>query len=185
MPFSNLQMSNHKAMERQKFQISHDGLYNLHEITYDLGGYISKTVTYPDLVVVCALPALLNEAKHVLQLKSSSPQLLSYDTTYQLGDLICLCIALQTSSVCWYTCHPCMLPCSWTQVSVSSWGTDEVRCPTLASACQEWWFQDSYCHWWGESHLFCNRHLPARQCEIEVLEPYVPNIGWEDMVPLL
>ena len=85
-PTSTQQVSNHKAVERQKFRISHDGLYNLHEITYDLGGYVSKIVTYPDLVVVCALPALLNETNRVLQLKSSSSQLLSYDTTFQLGN---------------------------------------------------------------------------------------------------
>ena len=100
------QVSNHKAMERQKFRISHDGLHNLHEITYNLGRYVSKIVTYPDLVVVCALPALLNEAKRVLQLKSYSLQLMSHDTTFQLGDFYVsvllfrhLCLLMHLSSL--------------------------------------------------------------------------------------
>ena len=44
------QVANHKTIERQRFRVSHDELYNIHEIAYDLTGFISKIVTYPDLI---------------------------------------------------------------------------------------------------------------------------------------
>ena len=74
-------------LERQRFRISHDGLYNIHEIAYDLSGFVSKIVTYPDLIIVCGIPKMLNEIENLLHTDLSSPQLLSYDTTFQLGDI--------------------------------------------------------------------------------------------------
>ena len=50
------QVANHKTSQRQKFRISHDELYNIHEIAYDLTGFVSKIVTYPDLIIVCGIP---------------------------------------------------------------------------------------------------------------------------------
>ena len=41
MPRNPKQISNVQAKERQKSRFSHDALYNLHEITFDLDGYIS------------------------------------------------------------------------------------------------------------------------------------------------
>ena len=66
-------------------RISRDALYNMHELAYDIPGFIRKITTYPDLVCVCGLQEILEEANKVLQLKSPS-QLLSYDTTFKLGD---------------------------------------------------------------------------------------------------
>ena len=45
----------------------------------------TEITTYPDLVGICGLQEILEEANKVLQLKSPS-QLLSYDTTFKLGD---------------------------------------------------------------------------------------------------
>lgn len=82
------QVANQKTIERQKFRISHDELYNIHEIAYnDLSGFVSKIVTYPDLIVTCGISKMLNEIENLLQTDLSSPQLLSYDTTFQLGDI--------------------------------------------------------------------------------------------------
>ena len=36
----NKQVENHKTIERQRFRVSHDELYNIHEIAYDLTGFI-------------------------------------------------------------------------------------------------------------------------------------------------
>ena len=44
-----------------------------------------RITTYPDLVCVFGMPEVLEELDRVLLLKSES-QLLSYDTTFQLGD---------------------------------------------------------------------------------------------------
>ena len=66
-------------------RISRDSLYNLHEIAYDLTNLVWKIVTFPDLVCICGLDELTEDANKLLML-SSTFQLLSYDTTFQLGD---------------------------------------------------------------------------------------------------
>ena len=43
--------------------------------------------TLPDLVCVCGLKEVLNEADKAILLKETGPQLLSYDTTFMLADL--------------------------------------------------------------------------------------------------
>ena len=76
-----------QAQKRQKFRLSHDALYNLHELAYDLNGFVHKTVTYPDLIVICSLKYLTDQLNSLVHLKTDIPILLSYDTTFQLGDL--------------------------------------------------------------------------------------------------
>ena len=60
--------------------------YNLHELALDLPDFIHSIHTHPDLVCVCGSKLLLNEFDRVLVLQSSGHQLLSYDTTFLLGD---------------------------------------------------------------------------------------------------
>ena len=79
------QLQNFCFKHSQQSQISRDNLYNLHEISYDIKGFVHKIITYPDLTCICGLGVILNEANKVLQLKDAS-QLLSYDTTFQMGD---------------------------------------------------------------------------------------------------
>lgn len=81
------QVANMQALNRQRFRISHDALYNLHELAYDMNEFVHKITTYPDLIVVCGYKPMLKELNRVLQLHlTTSQQLLSYDTTFQLGD---------------------------------------------------------------------------------------------------
>ena len=61
MPRNIKQISNLQAKERQKTRLSHDALFNLHEIALDLDGYVAKIVTYPDLLVICGLKSILSE----------------------------------------------------------------------------------------------------------------------------
>ena len=76
-----------QALQRLKFRLSHDLLYNLHELAYDINEFVHKISTYPALIVVCGLKPMLKEVNHLLQLHLiTSQQLLSYDTTFQLGD---------------------------------------------------------------------------------------------------
>lgn len=42
-------------------RISQDTLYNLHEISYDTPDFIWKITTFPDLLCICGLKALLTE----------------------------------------------------------------------------------------------------------------------------
>ena len=69
----------------QKSRISHDEIFNIHELAYDMPGYIHKIITFPDLVCVCGMTELLEECDRVLFV-GSDQQIVSYDTTFQLGD---------------------------------------------------------------------------------------------------
>ena len=66
-------------------RISHDSLYNVHEIAYDVPAYVRKIITYPDLIIICGLQEVIDEFNNVMMLTREG-QLLSYDTIFQLGD---------------------------------------------------------------------------------------------------
>ena len=73
------------ALQRQQ-RLTHDGLYNLHELAFDLPDFIHTICTHSNLVCVCGNKQLFNELDRVLVLKYGGHQLLSYDTTFQLED---------------------------------------------------------------------------------------------------
>ena len=85
-PRDSKQVENVRTKILQEQRISHDTLYNLHELAIDMPDFIHQIKTFPDLVCVCGQKAMLQELDRVLLVKSPSPQLLSYDTTFQLGD---------------------------------------------------------------------------------------------------
>ena len=85
-PQNDKQGENIRTKQLQKHRISHDELYNLHEMAVDMPDFIHTIHTHPDLVCVCGQQALLEEMDRVLLLNSPSAQLLSYDATFQLGD---------------------------------------------------------------------------------------------------
>ena len=80
------QVENIRNKKLKEQRISHDSLYNLHEIALDMPEFVHKIETYPDMLCVCGHKAILDEFDKVLLLHSPSPQLMSYDTTFQLGD---------------------------------------------------------------------------------------------------
>ena len=86
LPRNSRQVINLQQKERQKSRLTHDALYNLHELAYDLGDFVKMIKTFPDLVIVCGFDTVLKELELVLQAQFESTQLLSYDTTFQLGD---------------------------------------------------------------------------------------------------
>ena len=63
---------------------SQDSLYNFHET--DLPQYVGLIQTFPDLICICGIKEILDQFDHVLLVDSVNPQLLSYNTTFQLGD---------------------------------------------------------------------------------------------------
>ena len=85
-PRDQKQVQNVRMNELKSRRISHDALYNMHELAIDMPNFIHTIRTHPDLVCVCGHSAILEELDRVLLLDSSLPQLLSYDTTFQLGD---------------------------------------------------------------------------------------------------
>jgi hypothetical protein len=80
------QVSSIQHHERQKNRLTHDAIYNLHELSYDLGSFVRIIKTYPDLMIICGLDKIVEDLNMVLKVDSDLPQLLSYDTTFQLGD---------------------------------------------------------------------------------------------------
>ena len=85
-PRNKKQVKNVRSKMLKRHRLSHDALYNLHELATDMPDFVHVIRTHPDLVCICAHKALLEELDRVLLVESSSPQLLSYDTTFQLGD---------------------------------------------------------------------------------------------------
>ena len=86
IPWNPEQISSLQAIERQLTCLIDDALYNLHELAYDLDEYVSKIVTFPDLLVICGLRSILAELNRIISATTESPILLSYDTTFKLGD---------------------------------------------------------------------------------------------------
>lgn len=81
------QIRNAQALQRQTFRLSHDSLYNLHEMAFDTSGFVHKIETYPDLLIICGLHSLMEELNRIILAELEIPNLLSYDTTFCLGDV--------------------------------------------------------------------------------------------------
>lgn len=84
-PRNSKQVENIRYKQLQKQRISHDSLFNIHELAHDIPGFIHAIHTYPDLICVLGQQEILDQLDRVLLLDSAA-QLISYDTTFQLGD---------------------------------------------------------------------------------------------------
>ena len=78
----------------------------LFELAYDISGYVWRITTYPDLVCVFSMQEVLEELDRVLLFESES-QLLSYDTTFQLG-VLSLCFIFRHNLFAEKPCIPAM-----------------------------------------------------------------------------
>lgn len=79
------QLQNIRAKIKQDERLSRDAILNAHDIAYDSENFMWHISSYPDLVVVCGAGEMLMELDRVLRLKSRD-QLLTYDTTFTLGE---------------------------------------------------------------------------------------------------
>ena len=80
------QVTNAQAQARKGRRYTQDDLFNLVELTYDIQDYTHRMFLVPELGVVLGHRAMLQEFRAVLCTKGQQPQLVSYDTTYNLGD---------------------------------------------------------------------------------------------------
>ena len=55
IPRNMKQLRNMRYKQLQRFRLSRDDLYNIHEIAYDISGFARKITTFPDLSCVCGL----------------------------------------------------------------------------------------------------------------------------------
>lgn len=58
IPRNRKQVANMQGLQRKKIRLTHDALYNLHELSYDLVDFVHRITTYPDLIVVCGLKSV-------------------------------------------------------------------------------------------------------------------------------
>ena len=86
MYFICVKVRNIKMTINKQNRISHDALYNIHEIAYDLPDFVWTIQTYPDVIVVCGMKDIMDQMDRILQIESQSKQLFSYDTTFNIGD---------------------------------------------------------------------------------------------------
>jgi hypothetical protein len=67
-------------------RISHDQLYNVIQLGYHLQDFLKELTIFPDLCCIVAVDDILNDFNKALIVKSDEPLLVSYDTTFDLGD---------------------------------------------------------------------------------------------------
>ncbi len=51
IPRNRKQVANMQGLQRKKIRLTHDALYNLHELSYDLVDFVQHITTYPDLLL--------------------------------------------------------------------------------------------------------------------------------------
>ena len=89
------QVKNVQVSLRNSKKLSHDSLYNLHEIYYYLGGYISDVKLAPNVYSIMGLKEAIDEFDKLLQLKTDESVCLFYDTTFDLGNFYVSTISFQ------------------------------------------------------------------------------------------
>ena len=81
------QVQNVNQTINQSKRLSRDDYYNLMLIAHDLKDYVFEIVTYPDLTCFVGLSEILKEFNNILHVQTAdSTLILSYDTTFNLGD---------------------------------------------------------------------------------------------------
>lgn len=71
---------------KAKRRILHDQLYNSLQLAYQIDGFVHGITVFPDLAIVFGSTEIIQEVNKLLKVKSDEPVLLSYDTTFELGD---------------------------------------------------------------------------------------------------
>lgn len=91
-----------KYYKESNRRICKDSLLALHEFAYMIAGFVWSITTFPDLVVVCGFKPLID---FILPLCANEPILLSYDTTFNLGDF---CVSILCMQQPFLTSKPCI-----------------------------------------------------------------------------
>ena len=78
------QVSNAQYSTRQRMRLTRDAMYNLHEIAYEAPHFVKRIATFPDLQVICMDNRMTAEFNKLLQ--EGSQSMMTYDTTFHLGD---------------------------------------------------------------------------------------------------
>jgi hypothetical protein len=80
------QVRNRHSLLRKETRLTHDQIYCTLELAYHLYGVVHEIAIYPDFYCIVALPEVTRELNKVLMVNSDATALLSYDTTFNIGD---------------------------------------------------------------------------------------------------
>ena len=97
-PRDSRQTRYYKEKDMLSKQLGSDAIVNIHELAYTLPGFVWSVRTFPDLVVCFGMTSLLDVLK--------SPSLLSYDTTFNLGDFYLSVLVVKLSTLLESPCIP-------------------------------------------------------------------------------
>ena len=75
--------------------LSRDDLYSLHEIAYDIPGFVWKINMYPDMVCICGLQEILDDANKIIMFSHIS-----------IGRFLCFSPHSQTHHLYTEALHP-------------------------------------------------------------------------------
>jgi hypothetical protein len=87
-----------KSLTSQTGKTGKDEFLNLHELAYMLPGFVWSIITFPDLSVTCGMEFFF--------LKKLSVYMLSYDTTFSLGDFYVSVLVAQIDTFLERPCVP-------------------------------------------------------------------------------
>lgn len=95
------QVQNTVYAQRCNQRISRDEIFSLHELAYQLPGFIRHITTFPDLLVYAGMTDIVDLACSNLEesVKFAHPQMISYDTTFQMGDFYVSVLALRNTAL--------------------------------------------------------------------------------------
>jgi len=86
-PRNSKQVENAVYSVNSNKRLSQDSIYNLVEIAYDLQSFVHKMSVFPHLTVICGSTQIVKHCNlALLSSPTDTPAILSYDTTFCLGD---------------------------------------------------------------------------------------------------
>jgi len=102
-PRDRKQCENVKYYQNKTGRLSRDEIFSSIEFALQSGNFLRKFEIYPNLVITLAHEDFLKEAKDIIKLSNADvtlPQLVSYDTTFSMGDfylsvLVCRNVKLE------------------------------------------------------------------------------------------
>lgn len=97
------QVRNVQRQVNKTKKLTHDEIYNTLQLAFHLDDYVHQLTIYPDLQCFVANKELLMELNKNLQVKSNEVPLLSYDTTFLIGDFY---VSVLVFKHVWFECSP-------------------------------------------------------------------------------
>lgn len=85
-PRNSEQVRNVQKRLRRDKRLTKDEIFSTVQLAFHVQGMIREITVYPDLSIILSHQDLLEELNKLLMVKSNEPLLMSYDTTFEVGD---------------------------------------------------------------------------------------------------